>query len=82
VRRFDFEAALQRMSVVVKHRLDSQLRLYVKGSPEKISELCSAESVPADFAKILEEYTRKGYRVIALAHKSLGKMNYLQMQQC
>jgi cation-transporting ATPase 13A3/4/5 len=69
IKRYDFEAALQRMSVVVKHSLDKSLRIYVKGSPEKIAELCHSASIPPNYHTCLEEFTRKGYRVIALAFK-------------
>jgi magnesium-transporting ATPase (P-type) len=40
LKRFDFEAKLQRMSVIVKNMQDKSFRAYVKGSPEKIAELC------------------------------------------
>jgi len=43
---------------------------FVKGSPEKIKDLCVAQ-IPSDYDNILEEYTRNGYRVIALASKNL-----------
>jgi cation-transporting ATPase 13A3/4/5 len=46
LKRFDFEAKLQRMSVVVKNMSDKTFRAYVKGSPEKIAELCITESLP------------------------------------
>jgi cation-transporting ATPase 13A2 len=40
MRRFDFSSALQRMSVVCKDDFDGLYRAFVKGSPEKIQELC------------------------------------------
>jgi magnesium-transporting ATPase (P-type) len=40
VRRFDFSSSLQRMSVICKNQFDGEYRAFVKGSPEKISELC------------------------------------------
>jgi len=71
LRRFEFEAKLQRMSIIAKNYLDDQCpyQFFVKGSPEKIKELSVASSLPADFDTILNEYTEHGYRVIALAHK-------------
>jgi cation-transporting ATPase 13A3/4/5 len=80
IKRYDFEASLQRMSVVVKNWMDMSTRVYVKGSPEKIMELCHPSSIPSDFHQALEEYTRKGYRVIALGFKNLEKVNFLQIQ--
>ena len=46
VRRFDFSSKLQRMSVIVKNFIDQTFKAYVKGSPERIRELCSEESLP------------------------------------
>jgi cation-transporting ATPase 13A3/4/5 len=79
IKRFDFEAALQRMSVLVKNQLDSSIRAYVKGSPEKIMELCHPSSIPAGFHSILEDYTRMGYRVIALSFKMIPTSNTLEL---
>jgi magnesium-transporting ATPase (P-type) len=39
MRRFDFSAALQRMSVIALSTLDNSFHSFVKGSPEKIFEL-------------------------------------------
>ena len=70
-RRFDFESILQRMSVVA--RKSNGYYSFVKGSPEKIIDLCQPETIPEDYATILDSYTRKGYRVIAAGMKSLHK---------
>ena len=69
--RFEFEAKFQRMSVIAKNYMDTQspFHFFVKGSPEKIKELSVASSLPEDFDEILNEYTERGYRVIALAHR-------------
>lgn len=80
VKRFDFESSLQRMSVIVKNKLDQTFRCYVKGSPEKISSLCIQETLPKDFHSQLEVYTRKGYRVIALAVKFLENTSFIKIQ--
>ena len=60
------------MSIIAKNYLDAQspYQIFVKGSPEKIKELSVPSSLPADFDDILNEYTERGYRVIALAHKN------------
>mmetsp|Transcript_12683 Transcript_12683/g.21349 ORF Transcript_12683/g.21349 Transcript_12683/m.21349 type:complete len:277 (+) Transcript_12683:2140-2970(+) len=80
VKRYDFEASLQRMSVIVKNSVDKSFRAYVKGSPEKIEDLCHASSIPTNYHQELEEYTKQGYRVIALAYRVLDKMSFLQIQ--
>jgi len=48
------------MGVVVKERLGDgscRLRSIVKGSPEKILELCRAESLPQDFQRNVDALT-------------------------
>jgi len=57
IKRFEFNPKLQRMSVVVKDPREATQRLYVKGSPEVISTLCSVDTIPEDFAKVLLNYT-------------------------
>ena len=41
------------MSVIVKNFIDNSFRSYVKGSPEKISEMCRPESLPSNFDEVL-----------------------------
>ena len=60
------------MSVLCQNKETGQFVTYVKGSPEKISELCLSATLPSDFQQTLETYTREGYRVIALATKSIS----------
>ena len=80
VKCFDFSSQLQRMSVVCKNSNEKYFKVFVKGSPEKIKELCKQESIPKNFDDILNDYTLKGYRVLALACKML-KMDFLQCQK-
>jgi len=81
IRRFDFTSALQRMSVICKNDFDQGLyKAYVKGSPEKILELCRPETIPRDYLRVLSEYTQEGYRVIALSVKDLPRMTYRKVQ--
>lgn len=47
--------------------------VFTKGAPEKLYGMCVPDSVPKDFAQRLAAYTTQGYRVIALAYKSLPK---------
>ena len=41
------------MSVIVKNLLDKTFRLFAKGSPEIIKELCLIDSLPEDYDEIL-----------------------------
>uniref|UniRef100_A0A2K6KPZ2 ATPase cation transporting 13A2 n=1 Tax=Rhinopithecus bieti TaxID=61621 RepID=A0A2K6KPZ2_RHIBE len=79
--RFPFSSALQRMSVVVVWPGASQPEAYVKGSPELVAGLCNPETVPTDFAQMLQSYTAAGYRVVALASKSLPTVSSLEAAQ-
>ena len=53
IRRFDFSSSLQRMSVICKNHLDHTYKAFVKGSPEKIGELCRPETLPVDYLDVL-----------------------------
>ncbi|XP_066597773.1 polyamine-transporting ATPase 13A3 isoform X2 [Prorops nasuta] len=81
VRQFPFTSSLQRMSVITRTLGANHYDLYCKGSPEMILSLSKPESIPADFSAILQEYTSEGYRVIALAHKSLNRLPYAKVQR-
>lgn len=81
VRQFPFTSSLQRMSVITRTLGANHYDLYCKGSPEMILSLSRAESIPSDFAAVLQEYTSEGYRVIALAHKSLNRLPYAKVQR-
>jgi hypothetical protein len=73
-RRFDFLSHLQRMSVIVRNESpNSMYEVFVKGSPEIISLLCMSHTVPSSFADTLSVYTKRGLRVLALAHRVLDR---------
>lgn len=65
------------MSVIAKNIFDGSFRSYVKGSPERIRELCTNDSIPDNFDEILQIYTECGYRVLALGSKPLN-VNFLK----
>jgi len=82
VRQFTFSSSLQRMSVIVRKLGSDNFDIYTKGAPEMITSLCVPDTVPDDFHDILMEYTKHGYRVLALAHKSLPeKLKYPKLQR-
>uniref|UniRef100_A0A8C1KZX2 ATPase 13A3 n=1 Tax=Cyprinus carpio TaxID=7962 RepID=A0A8C1KZX2_CYPCA len=81
VRQFSFSSALQRMSVVVRQIGERRMDAYLKGAPEVVASLCKKETVPDDFAEVLEDYTKQGFRVIALAHRRLeSKLTFHKVQ--
>ena len=67
----DFESDLQRMSCIVRDVSENRFLGFVKGSPEKIREICLPQTLPRDFDKVLESYTMKGLRVLGIAYKDL-----------
>ncbi|KAI1235865.1 putative cation-transporting ATPase 13A3, partial [Lamprotornis superbus] len=71
VRQFPFSSVLQRMCVIARVLGEKRMDAYMKGAPEVIASLCKQETVPVDFERVLEEYTKQGFRVIALAHRKL-----------
>jgi cation-transporting ATPase 13A3/4/5 len=66
------------MSVIIKNFADNSFRSFVKGSPERIKDLCDPSSLPSNFEEMLEIYTQNGYRVLGLATKKLVKLNYIK----
>ncbi|KAM4575187.1 polyamine-transporting ATPase 13A3 isoform 1-T1 [Fundulus diaphanus] len=81
VRQFPFSSGLQRMSVVSRTLGEKCMDAFMKGAPEVVASLCKKETVPEDFAEVLEGYTKQGFRVIALAHRRLGsKLNWHKVQ--
>ena len=80
VRRFDFSPKLQRMTTIIKNVNEQYFKVFCKGSPEKIKELCKQNTIPPNFNELLNSYTSKGYRVLAMATKAI-KMNFTQSQQ-
>ncbi|KAJ2610985.1 hypothetical protein EV177_003697, partial [Coemansia sp. RSA 1804] len=80
IRTFDFSASLRRQAVIAKRLGARYNEVYVKGAPEAIRELCYSDTLPRDFDKVLLDYTNHGYRVIALAGKSL-KMSWPKLQK-
>jgi cation-transporting ATPase 13A3/4/5 len=73
VRRFEFSSETQRMAVIRKDLSPgSTYRIAVKGSPEILTTLCAASSIPASLAETLRVYASQGLRVIAYAGRDLG----------
>ena len=69
------------MSVICRNKIDNKFRIFTKGSPEKIGELCDPLSLPNNYAQVYSNYARDGYRVIALASKVLNNMTFKQVNK-
>jgi cation-transporting ATPase 13A3/4/5 len=96
IRTYDFVSALRRMSVVVKRLKSNSMEIYVKGAPEVMPDICDPSScecyeiphrhvakkiVPIDYDDMLSYYTRNGFRVIAIAGKSMDGLTWLKAQR-
>ncbi|KAJ6587027.1 hypothetical protein DFH09DRAFT_1142340 [Mycena vulgaris] len=81
IRTFEFVSALRRMSVVVKRLKSSSMEIYVKGAPEVMTDICDRDSLPHDYDDLLSYYTKRGYRVIAIAGKSIDGLSWLKAQR-
>ncbi|KAJ2758469.1 hypothetical protein H4S06_002684 [Coemansia sp. BCRC 34490] len=78
IKSFNFASELRRASVVVQKQSTKQhAEAYVKGAPEVIKDICLPETVPSEYAAILDDYTQKGFRVIAIAGKSINNWSLL-----
>ena len=71
-KRFDFVSNLQRMSVIGKEKNEDCFKIYCKGSPEKLKNLCINETIPENFDETLNFYAAKGYRILAMACQFLN----------
>ncbi|CAA7259088.1 unnamed protein product [Cyclocybe aegerita] len=81
IRTFDFVSTLRRMSVIVKRLRSTSMEIYVKGAPEVMVEICDKASLPEDYDDLLSYYTKRGYRVIAIAGKSIEGLSWLKAQR-
>lgn len=81
IHQFQFISSLQRMSVVAKILGSDNFVVFCKGSPEKVMSLSDPCTVPENIAPVLQKYTEKGFRVIALGYRELSNVNYEDLQK-
>ncbi|GAA5846586.1 hypothetical protein JCM3766R1_007121 [Sporobolomyces carnicolor] len=81
LRSFDFVSSLRRMSVLVKKLKSNSVEAYVKGAPEVMIDICDKSTLPDDYEEILADYTKNGFRVIALAGKSMPNLTWIKAQR-
>lgn len=71
---FPFSSDTKNMTTIVGK--EEEAYAYTKGSPEKIISMCKInEENKKEVEKEIEKYQNKAYRVIAFAHKNLGRIN-------
>ncbi|TFK44814.1 Ca-transporting ATPase [Crucibulum laeve] len=81
IRTYEFVSSLRRMSVIVKRLKSSSMEIYVKGAPEVMADICERDSFPQDYDDLLSYYTKRGYRVIAIAGKTIEGLSWLKAQR-
>mmetsp|Transcript_38736 Transcript_38736/g.152961 ORF Transcript_38736/g.152961 Transcript_38736/m.152961 type:complete len:298 (-) Transcript_38736:2320-3213(-) len=69
LRAFDFKSELARMSVIAQW--ETGCSIFTKGAPEMVASKCQKSTVPRDLHLVLDQYAEQGYRVLALAQRSL-----------
>ena len=79
VRNFECDENSYKKTVIVKDINDNFFKIFSKGNPSIIQNLCKPESIPKNFKEKVNEFIKRDKIVIALAGK-IVKMNYLQSQ--
>ena len=80
IRRFNFDYLKQRLTVLVKNLHDNYYKIFSKGSPERIKEICDQNTIPSDFNNVYTYYSSKGYRILGMAYRNI-KLNMRQILQ-
>ncbi|KAI8976751.1 hypothetical protein BDB01DRAFT_852965 [Pilobolus umbonatus] len=72
IRRFEFVHARASQSVAVLETDTQRVRVFVKGSFERIKNISNPRSVPADYDQQAAKYAQEGCYVLAMAHRDIG----------
>lgn len=81
LKTFEFVSQLRRASVIVRQFGSPGCDIFVKGAPECMKEICHQSSFPSDYEDLLNYYTHRGYRVIAIATKHIEKLSWVGIQK-
>ncbi|KAI8074516.1 hypothetical protein BC940DRAFT_343132 [Gongronella butleri] len=71
LKRFEFVHARMSMSVAVLDTATNKVHVFVKGAYEKIKELSSKTSIPANYDTVTADMARHGCYVLAVAHREI-----------
>ncbi|KAI9219212.1 hypothetical protein BC828DRAFT_386679 [Blastocladiella britannica] len=80
VKSYEFVPSLRRASVVARQRA-GPFTVYTKGAPEAIVPLCSSGSVPADLTATVAALSHEGYRVLAVAARSMPGVTFAKINR-
>ena len=79
IRNFGCDENSYKKTVIVKDVNDSYFKIFSKGNPNVILNLCKSESIPKNIYEVINQFKNQGKVIIALSGKII-KMNYLQSQ--
>ncbi|KAL3660752.1 hypothetical protein V7S43_014155 [Phytophthora oleae] len=71
VKRYDFDHHRMSMSVVVRNRKSGKYYVFCKGSYERMQQLSTPESVPADYKSVADRLAKDGCYVLGLSYREL-----------
>ena len=80
IRIFDQSEEFKLKTNLVKEVNGKLFKIYSQGNPELIKKICKKESLPSNYDEIVNEYEKKGLKLIGLSGKMM-KMTYLQSQK-
>ncbi|KAJ3102089.1 hypothetical protein HDU97_000803 [Phlyctochytrium planicorne] len=74
LKRFEFDAQLQRCSVVFRTTSAStpSYMACVKGSPESVLRVCNPATIPRNYHEAYTRYASKGFYVLAVAERTIS----------
>ncbi|EAR92742.1 P-type family IC HAD ATPase (macronuclear) [Tetrahymena thermophila SB210] len=72
---FEFDSDVQRMSSIVRDTKQNKCYAFLKGAPERVKELCTEDSIPANFTEQLNKLSLKGFRVLGLSYREIDQSN-------
>ncbi|KAJ1569337.1 hypothetical protein HK405_006484, partial [Cladochytrium tenue] len=71
VKRFEFVHSNAYMTVLVRDPIENRLYVFLKGSFEKIRDLCHPSTIPANFNEVSRFHASEGCYVLAFACRQL-----------
>ncbi|KAF7724794.1 hypothetical protein EC973_000751 [Apophysomyces ossiformis] len=72
IQRFEFQHARASMSVAALDTQTGHIHIFCKGSFERIQQISSPTTIPADYDQITSHLAREGCYVLGMAHRDLG----------
>jgi len=71
LKKLDFDHCRMTSGVVIRTPNKNEVKVFVKGSYERISDISISDSVPASYNVLTQQYAKGGYYVLGVATKSL-----------